>query len=108
MVQLDGTYEFVSQENFLEYLRSLLPEEVAQKQAANNTPVTIKTAPDSVTASYAGRDLTFPLGKEFEHTLSLGNTVRVSFFVYFIWKCDGNLLRDERRLFHYHIDSVHL
>lgn len=80
MVQLDGTYEFVSQENFLEYLKSLLPEDVAQKQAANNTPVKIKTGADSVTASYAGRELTFPLGKELEHTLSLGNTVWVSCF----------------------------
>ncbi|XP_066148904.1 fatty acid-binding protein 1-like [Euwallacea fornicatus] len=80
MVQLDGTYEFVSDENYLEYLKSLgLSDEVAQKQAAVKVPVTIKVVPGvSVTASYGTNEVTFELGKEVQHTLSLGHNVKTT------------------------------
>ncbi|XP_066257854.1 fatty acid-binding protein-like [Euwallacea similis] len=80
MVQLDGTYECVSEKNYLEYLKSLgLSDEIAQKQAAIKVPVKIKVVPGvSVTAAYGDNEVTFELGKEVKHTLSLGHTVKTT------------------------------
>ncbi|ENN71605.1 hypothetical protein HUJ04_000880 [Dendroctonus ponderosae] len=77
MVKLEGTYELVSQENYLEFLKSLgVPDAEAEKQSQLKEPITIKSVSDSsIVMSYSGQEVAFPVGKEYEYSIRNKHTI---------------------------------
>ncbi|CAG9767820.1 unnamed protein product [Ceutorhynchus assimilis] len=79
MVQLNGTYEFVSQDNYLEYVKSLgLPDDKAQKVAGSTGPLVIALTGNNLTVTTAGNAMELTLNQECDHTLPTGHQVKTT------------------------------
>ncbi|XP_050312897.1 fatty acid-binding protein, liver-like [Anthonomus grandis grandis] len=80
MVQLEGTYQFVSEEGYKDYLKTFgLPDETVEKLAASTEPIVISSVTsDSITINYGTKSHVLPLGKQTEVVLSVGRPVKVT------------------------------
>ncbi|XP_050312943.1 fatty acid-binding protein, liver-like [Anthonomus grandis grandis] len=80
MVQLEGTYQFVSEQGYKDYLKTFgAADEAVEKLAASTEPVVISSVTsDSITINYGTNDHVLPLGKQTEISLSAGRSVKVT------------------------------
>ncbi|XP_050312923.1 fatty acid-binding protein, liver-like [Anthonomus grandis grandis] len=80
MVQLEGTYQFVSEQGYKDYLKTFgVPDDTVNKLAASTEPIVISAVTsDSVTMNYGNNSHVLPLGKQTEITLSIGRPVKVT------------------------------
>ncbi|XP_030760655.1 fatty acid-binding protein, liver-type-like [Sitophilus oryzae] len=78
MVQISGSYQAVSNENFLEYIKSFaVADEIAEKIANSKTPVVIEEeGDDKITITYGGQPTTYVYGQAVDVTLPTGSTVK--------------------------------
>ncbi|XP_050312901.1 gastrotropin-like [Anthonomus grandis grandis] len=80
MVQLEGTYQFVSEQGYKEYLKTFgIPDETVEIMAASTEPIVISSVTsDSITINYGTSDPVLPFGKQTEVPLAGGRTVKVT------------------------------
>ncbi|XP_050312957.1 uncharacterized protein LOC126747996 isoform X2 [Anthonomus grandis grandis] len=80
MVQLEGTYQFVSEQGYKDYLKTFgVSDETVEKMAASTEPIVISSVTsDSITINYGTDDHVLPLGKHTEILLAAGRPVKVT------------------------------
>ncbi|KAF7277027.1 fatty acid-binding protein-like [Rhynchophorus ferrugineus] len=80
MVQIVGSYEPLSKDNLVEYLKSFnVSEEIAQMLAASKSPVVISDLDsEKVTVTNEGTPTTFVFGKELDITLPTGQQIKTT------------------------------
>ncbi|XP_050312932.1 fatty acid-binding protein, liver-like [Anthonomus grandis grandis] len=80
MVQLEGTYQFVSEEGYKDYLKTFgAADEIVEKMAASTEPIVISSVTsDSIAINYGTNNHVLPLGKQTDVLLSAGRHVKVT------------------------------
>ncbi|KAF7275915.1 fatty acid-binding protein, liver-type-like [Rhynchophorus ferrugineus] len=88
MVQIEGTYEPVSEENYTEYLKAFnVPDELISKILKSKTPVVISDVTDtSITIAIKDKGTTFTFGEEKAYSLPTEHKVKSTL------KRDGNII----------------